>query len=184
MPRRRQKRKIVKQSELLQILKYLIPKQGIVKSIAGDINPLAFQTGRGGYTNPYLLQSAEQKVVNDTNKAYITIKTDTPGFKVDNKAVDERIEPSENVRIERSRKEKFVKEEFKKRGIPFVPGDVTKNYGGGSATQTYQGIIDGTFDWEAVAEAAKNIIERKPREKKERKQPEKKESKQPEKKNN
>lgn len=153
MPRRRQKRKIVKQSELLQILKYLIPKQGITKTIASDINPLAFQTGRGGYTNPYLLQSAEQKVVQDTNKAYITIKTDTPQYTIDNKMVpDSKITPSGDAKTDLKRQTVFVKEQFKIRGLPYIRGAVLITYGGGNIPKTYDAIIDGTFNWIGVKE--------------------------------
>ena len=166
----RTKRRITKQSELLQILKYLIPKAG-VKSVATDINPLAFQS-RGGYLSPYLIPSAEQKVVHEQSKAYITIKNDGPGIPVDNKTVpDTVITPSGDAKTDIKRKEKFVKEQFALRGLPVVRGAVTTTYGGGNFPKTYEAITNGTFNWIGV----KEYIDTHP-------QPEKKQK--PEKKNN
>ena len=167
MPRRRQKRKIVKQSELLQILKYLIPKQGITKTIAGDINPLAFQTGRGGYSNPYLLKSAEQQVVQDTNKAYITIKTDTPQLTIDNK-MNTGIIPSGDVKTDIKRKTDFVKGAFANQNLPYLKNAHYETYGGGNIPKTYEAIINGTFNWIRYKEFVDT--RNQPEKKKERKQ--------------
>lgn len=148
----RTKRRITKQSELLALIKYLVPKQGIVKSLAGDINSMAFQS-RGGYLSNYLIPSAEQKVIHDTNKAYITIKNDGPGITVDNKIIpDIGITPSGDVKTDNKRKETFVKEQFKLRNIPYVRGAISKTYGGGPIPKTYDAIMNGTFNWIGVKE--------------------------------
>ncbi len=148
----RTKRRITKQSDLLALIKYLVPKQGIVKTVAGDINSMAFQS-RGGYLSPYLIPSAEQKVVHEQSKAYITIKNDGPGITVDNKTVPVTgITPSGDVKTDNKRKEKFVKEQFALRGIPYVRGTILTSYGGGAIPKSYDAITSGTFNWVGVKE--------------------------------
>jgi hypothetical protein len=146
MPKRRQKRRVVKQSELFKLIKYLIPKE---KQTTGQpyLDPRNFQT-RSGYLSPYLIPSAEQKVVHDSSKAYITIKQNEPSVVVENKEQKEvkMIEPSGDEKTDKKRKEKFVKQVFEEKKIEKPRGTILKSYGGGNYSETYQAIVDGTLN--------------------------------------
>jgi len=153
MPMRRQKRRVVKQSELFKLIKYLIPKEKQTTTGQPYLDPRNFQT-RSGYLSPYLIPSAEQKVVHDSSKAYITIKQNEPSVIVENKEQKEikTIEPSGDEGTDIKRKTKFVKQAFEEKKIEKPKGEILKAYGGGNYSQTYQAIIDGKLNWIGIQE--------------------------------
>lgn len=160
MPRRKQKRRVVKQSELFKLIKYLIPKE---KQTTGQpyLDPRNFQT-RSGYLSPYLIPSAEQKVVHDSSKAYITIKQNEPSVVVENKEQKEvkTIEPSGDEGTDLKRKTKFVKQAFEEKKIEKPKATILEAYGGGNYSKTYQAIIDGKLNWVGIQEYYKNKEEK------------------------
>jgi hypothetical protein len=161
MPRRRQKRRVVKQSELFKLIKYLIPKEKQTTVGQPYVDPRNFQT-RSGYLSPYLIPSAEQKVVHDSSKAYITIKQNEPSVIVENKEQKDvrTIEPSGDEVTDLKRKTKFVKQVFEEKKIEKPKGDILKGYGGGNYSQTYQAIIDGKLNWIGIQEYNKDRKQR------------------------
>jgi hypothetical protein len=115
MPRRKQKRRVVKQSELFKLIKYLIPKEKQTTAGQPYLDPRNFQT-RSGYLSPYLIPSAEQKVVHDSSKAYITIKQNEPNVTIQSDQKDVKtIEPSGDAKTDLKRKEKFVRQAFEEK---------------------------------------------------------------------
>lgn len=150
MPRRKQKRRVVKQSELFKLIKYLIPRE---KQTTPYLDPRNFQT-RSGYLSPYLIPSAEQKVVHDSSKAYITIKQNDPTVVVENKEQKDikTIEPSGDEKTDLKRKEKFVRQAFEEKKIEKPTSTILRAYGGGNYSKTYQAIIDGKLNWIGIQE--------------------------------
>lgn len=157
MPRRKQKRRVVKQSELFKLIKYLIPKEKQTTPGQPYLDPRNFQT-RSGYLSPYLIPSAEQKVVHDSSKAYITIKQNEPSVVVENKEQKDvkTIDPSGDEKTDLKRKEKFVKQAFEEKKIEKPSTMILKGYGGGTITKTYQAIIDGRLNWIGIQEYNKD----------------------------
>lgn len=157
MPRRKQKRRVVKQSELFKLIKYLIPREKQTTTGQPYMDPRNFQT-RSGYLSPYLIPSAEQKVVHDSSKAYITIKQNEPTVVVENKEQKDvkTIEPSGDEKTDIKRKEKFVRQAFEEKKIEKPTSTILKTYGGGNYSKTYQAIIDGKLNWTGIAEYNKD----------------------------
>jgi hypothetical protein len=152
MPRRRQKRRVVKQSELFKLIKYLIPKEKQTGSGQPYLDPRNFQT-RSGYLSPYLIPSAEQKVVHDNTKAYITIKQNEPSVTIQQDQKDVKtIEPSGDEKTDKKRIQKWVREIFEEKKIDKPSSSILKAYGGGNYSQTYQAIIDGRLNWIGIQE--------------------------------
>jgi len=158
MPRRRQKRRVVKQSELFKLIKYLIPKEKQTTVGQPYLDTRNFQT-RSGYLSPYLIPSAEQKVVHDSSKAYITIKQNEPSVVVENKDV-KSIEPSGDEKTDLKRKSKIVKDMFKEKKMDKPSTMILKGYGGGTISETYQAIQDGKLNWVGIQEYNKDRKER------------------------
>jgi|688.fasta_scaffold179889_2 hypothetical protein len=153
MPKRRQKRRVVKQSELFKLIKYLIPKEKQTTPGQPYLDPRNFQT-RSGYLSPYLIPSAEQKVVHDSNKAYITIKQNEPSVVVENKEQKEvkTIEPSGDEKTDLKRKTLFVRQAFEEKKIKKPSSTILEAYNGGTIQKTYQAIIDGKLNWIGLQE--------------------------------
>jgi hypothetical protein len=153
MPRRRQKRRVVKQSELFKLIKYLIPKEKQTTVGQPYLDPRNFQT-RSGYLSPYLIPSAEQKVVHDSTKAYITIKQNDPSVIVENKEQKDvkSIEPSGDEKTDLKRKEKYVRQAFEEKKMEKPSTMILKSYGGGTITKTYDAIRNGTLNWIGIQE--------------------------------
>lgn len=159
MPRRKQKRRVVKQSELFKLIKYLIPKEKQTGS-QPYLDPRNFQT-RSGYLSPYLIPSAEQKVVHDSSKAYITIKQNEPNITLQQDQKDVKtIEPSGDEGTDLKRKTKFVKQAFEEKKIEKPKATILEAYGGGNYSKTYQAIIDGKLNWVGIQEYYKNKEEK------------------------